>query len=122
VTVIDGDLMLTPGRYNSRLRAVDRAESVCGQAILNPDRVLCIPDLQAEARYARLGVARGPQGIRFYAGAPLMSADGHALGMVCALDLEPHSGITEEQRRALMRLAALAVPRLMAMTRPADAA
>lgn len=114
VTIIDGDAMLTPGRFNARLRDVPRAESVCGQAILSPPAVLCIPDLQAEERWARLAVARGPEAIRFYAGAPLLSPDGHVLGMLCALDPDPRRPITDDQRGALRRLARLAVPRLLA--------
>lgn len=114
VTIIDGEEMLTPGQFNARLRDVPRAESVCGQAILHPGEVLCIPDLQAGQPWSRLSVARGPEAIRFYAGAPLLSPDGHALGMLCALDPDPRAPISEDQRGALRRLARLAVPRLLA--------
>lgn len=115
VTLIDGDAMLTPGRFNARLRNVSPAETVCGHAIHNPDEVLCVPDLLLEQRFAQLPVARGPEAIRFYAGAPLRSADGHALGMLCAFDPDPKGEITDDQRRALSRLARLAVQRLIAM-------
>lgn len=114
VTIIDGDAMLTPGQFNSRLRDVPRAESVCAQAILRPHEVLCIPDMLAEQPWSRLSVARGSEAIRFYAGAPLLSPEGHALGMLCALDPYPQAPISDEQRGALRRLARLAVPRLLA--------
>lgn len=79
-----------------------RDESFCGHTILRPDEVTVVPDALLDARshdnpYVTDGV------IRFYAGAPLLSADGLALGSLCVLDQQPRE-LTEHQREALQAL------------------
>ena len=53
----------------------------------------------------------GAMGLRFYAGAPLRTADGHNLGTVCVLDREPHQ-VTATEIAVLENLAALVVQEL----------
>ena len=47
----------------------------------------------------------GDKGVRFYAGAPLINAEGHALGSLCLIDFQPRT-FSAEQRAALQDLAA----------------
>jgi hypothetical protein len=70
-----------------------------------------VPDATKDPRFAGNPLVTGGPGIRFYAGAPLTTPDGHRLGTLCAIDTRPR-GLDERQRRALRDLAALAVDQL----------
>jgi len=87
-----------------------RELSFCAHAILQP-RLLVIPDTLADHRFrSNPLVTAGPK-VRFYAGAPLVTQDGHALGTICVVDRVPRE-LTESQRGALEALARLAVAEL----------
>jgi EAL domain-containing protein (putative c-di-GMP-specific phosphodiesterase class I)/GGDEF domain-containing protein len=66
--------------------------------------VLVVPDLLADPVHRHSHLV--PDGIRFYAGAPLTTSDGYTLGAMCVLGTEPRS-VTEAERRALKDLAAM---------------
>jgi GAF domain-containing protein len=50
----------------------------------------------------------GTAGIRFYAGVPLRSPAGHALGALCVIDSRPRSSFSQQDRQRLKDLASLA--------------
>lgn len=82
---------------------VDRA--VCALAILQPEP-LVIPDLALDPRTAANPLVTEAPRIRFYAGAPLIDRDGHALGTVCVIDTLPRpEGLSPAQLRGLAALA-----------------
>lgn len=67
----------------------DRDTAFCSYAILDPTRPLVVEDARDDPRFASNPLVTGPQGIRFYAGAPVLDADGRALGTLCILDTTP---------------------------------
>jgi two-component sensor histidine kinase len=80
-------------------------QAVCAHAIKEPE-ILIIPDLTQDPRTVNNALVTGDPHIRFYAGAVLRTAAGHALGTVCVLDTVPHpEGLNEDQRAALIALA-----------------
>ena len=62
--------------------------SICAHAILDDD-VFMVRDLRRDARFADNPLVTAKPHVRFYAGAPLRTADGHVIGMVCVLDRTP---------------------------------
>lgn len=68
--------------------------------------VLVIEDLAADPRTAGNSLVSAPGGPRFYAGAPILTDDGEAVGSLCAIDTRPRpGGLTPRQSRALQALA-----------------
>jgi diguanylate cyclase (GGDEF)-like protein len=103
VTFVDGHRQW----FKSRQGVVDhetcKPDSFCNVA-LRQDGVLVVPDALNDARFANTGLVTGAPHIRFYAGAPLRSADGHGLGALCVIDTEPRE-FTSEQAAVLRDLA-----------------
>ncbi|MCJ2131699.1 GAF domain-containing protein [Methylobacterium sp. E-045] len=86
--------------------------SVC-RHVLGRSDMLVIPDLTCDGRTRTNPLVTGAPHIRFYAGAPLVTPDGHGLGTLCVIDTEPRpEGLTEEQRECLQVLAGLVMAHL----------
>ena len=85
-------------------RETHRDISFCAHAILAPSEMLEVQDTHNDERFnANPFVVAAPH-IRFYAGVPLVSPEGHALGTLCTLDNRPRT-LDDEQRRALRAIA-----------------
>ncbi|MET0808731.1 MAG: sensor domain-containing diguanylate cyclase [Pseudoxanthomonas sp.] len=94
VSLIDSDRQWFKARHNLELTQTSRDESFCGHAILDPDNVMMVPDATLDERFHDNPLVTAEGGIRFYAGAPLKSSDGHAVGTLCvfggeAMQLDP---------------------------------
>lgn len=103
ISLVDADRQWFKAAVRFPFTQSARAISFCSHTIQQPE-VLTIEDATADERFADNPlVTDGPQ-IRFYAGAPLITSDGHALGTVCGIDYEART-LTDAQGRALQRLA-----------------
>jgi PAS domain S-box-containing protein len=86
-----------------------RADSFCAWAILG-DQVMVVPDASADSRFVDNPLVTGIVGIRFYAGAPLITPRGYKLGTLCIVDTKPRpQGLTSEEKESLASFAALAL-------------
>jgi len=97
------------------VREIPRDVSFCAHTILKPD-LLVIPETLRDKTLGASPLATHG-GIRFYAGVPLISAEGYALGTLCVMDCVPRA-LTEEQTDALQRLAGQVVAQLKLRQRP----
>jgi diguanylate cyclase (GGDEF)-like protein/PAS domain S-box-containing protein len=61
----------------------------CSKAILSPQSALIVEDATKDARFAANPFVTQKNGIRFYAGVPLLDGAGLALGTLCVIDLVP---------------------------------
>lgn len=113
ISLIDGDRQWFKARVGVEPAETPRSDALCDHAIRTPEQVLVIPDTTRDARSTSSRLVTGAPYIRFYAGAPLVTPDGRALGALCVLDGSPRpEGLTELQRDALAVLAHQVVARL----------
>jgi signal transduction histidine kinase/PAS domain-containing protein len=89
---------------------LSRAGSFCETTIGAPG-ITEITDATADPRFADSPLVTGDEHIRFYAGAPLITSDGHAMGTICVLDREPRT-LSDTQRSALLEVAQAIVNQL----------
>ena len=79
----------------------------CAHAILQRD-VMEVDDASADKRFADNPLVTSSPHIRFYAGAPLVTKEGCALGVMCVLDRKPRK-LSNEQRTGLSMIGQLAM-------------
>jgi len=85
------------------VKETPRSVSFCHYAI-EEEAVLEIPNALMDLRFFKNPLVTGNPNMRFYAGAPLVTPQGHKLGTLCVIDTEPRE-LSEEQRFALAELA-----------------
>jgi len=110
ISLVDENRQWFKSRVGTSLKETSRDISFCAHAILNDD-LLIISDASKDPRFSDNPLVTGPKKIRFYAGAPLITPDGHALGTLCVLDKKPRK-LRSEQKKALRVLARHVVSQL----------
>ncbi len=90
---------------------VHRNDSLCSLTILEDD-ITVFYDTHAFNEFSQNPYVHTEGGIRFYAGAPIKTPEGHNIGTVCVIDDQPRNAITEIQASLLKKLASLALEKL----------
>lgn len=102
ITLVDADRQWFKARVGLDLVETERSISFCSHAIEQTE-LFVVPDTTRDVRFRDNPFVVAPAGIRFYAGAPLVTDDGLALGTLCVIDRVPRT-LTGEQRQALEAL------------------
>lgn len=110
ISLIDPDRQWFKSRVGLDAQETSRDIAFCSHAILQ-DEIFEVPDAAEDPRFHDNPLVTGSPDIRFYAGAPLITPSGHAIGTLCAIDKKPRQ-ITDEQRASLKTLSKAVVAHL----------
>ncbi|WP_459741712.1 sensor domain-containing phosphodiesterase [Pseudomonas sp. 3A(2025)] len=86
-------------------------DSFCATAVVADD-FFEVTDATSDTRFRDNPLVLGNPGIRFYAGYPLVTAEGLTLGMFCIIDTKPRPSLTPEQQDTLKQLARIVMLRI----------
>ena len=111
ISMVDAQRQWFKSRVGLSVAQTGRDVAFCAHAILQPDELMLVPDTLLDARFVGNPLVTGDPSIRFYAGAPIVTHDGHALGTLCAIDREPRQ--LDAGQLASLRLLARQVGRLI---------
>jgi signal transduction histidine kinase len=112
ISLIDRDRQWSKSRFGLDILEPPRDQAFCAHAIMN-DAIMVVSDATRDSRFSRNPLVVGEPFIRFYAGAPLIAADGQRIGTLCAIDSRSRR-ITDDQQAILGEQAKLVIA-LMAL-------
>ena len=95
VSLVDADRQWFKSRYGLDAPETPRDISFCGHVVAEQE-LLVVPDAFEDNRFHDNPLVTGDPRVRFYAGVPLRTPDGHILGTLCAIDHEARQ-VSEDQ-------------------------
>ncbi len=111
VSFVDRDRQVFHAKIGLSLCETDRDVAFCARTIAQAD-ILVVLDASQDPRFRDNPLVTGAPFIRFYAGVPLRTGDGHAIGTLCLAGPKPRRAFTSRDRRILTDLARLVLDRL----------
>lgn len=99
ISLIDAKRQWFKAKVGLDIDETPRSLSFCNFTI-QQQGILLIEDTRQSAQFREHPLVTGSPYIRFYAGAPLVTPDGHALGSLCVVDYQPRQ-LTEDQLQGL---------------------
>ena len=111
ISLIDGDRQWLKSTIGFCAPGNQREQTFCNYTIEQAS-VMVVEDTRQDPRFADNPMVTGPSGILFYAGAPLLTPEGYAIGALCLVDTSPRTLSADDQDK-LASLAALVMAHIM---------
>lgn len=105
ISLVDADRQWFKSTVGMVSRETSRNISFCTHTILGNELFL-VPDATQDPRFAESALVQNNPHLKFYAGMPLATADGHNIGALCVMDRQPRE-LSAEQISALSALSRL---------------
>lgn len=96
INVITWDAQVAVAQHGMPTATLPRHLSFCAHAIVADD-ILLVPDMHLDARFVQHPLVQGAPRFGFYAGIPLRTSEGHAVGTLCILDYAPRMLSLDQQ-------------------------
>lgn len=103
ISLIDSHRQWFKAKIGLEQNSTPRQLAFCAHAILNPNEPLIIQDAREDDRFKENPLVHGEPHVVFYAGIPLVTPSGHALGTLCAIDDKPRE-LSAQQLHGLRQL------------------
>ncbi len=110
ISIVDHDRIWFKSHHGLDASEIGRDPGLCASAICQYEPWL-VSDAKLDPRTLDNPLVVGELGLRFYVGVPLTTSEGHNLGTLNVIDLEPRE-VSEEQLSTLRDLAAIVVDEL----------
>lgn len=104
VSLVDSDRQWFKAKVGLAADETPRSMAFCAHAIQQPHALLEVPDARLDERFSGNPLVTADPHVIFYAGAPLLSPAGLALGTLCLIDYKPRE-LTDAQQHQLRSLA-----------------
>lgn len=102
ISFVDAHRLWLKSMIGIELSEASRTDSLCSHAI-EQSSTLIIKDLLSDSRFSKNHLVTSATAARYYAGQPLVTHDGHAIGVLCVMDTKPRE-LTAQQILSLQQL------------------
>ena len=103
ISLVDEGRQWFKSKVGVEVTETPREIAFCAHTILQKDEVMEVRDAEVDSRFKSSPLVTSDTHVRFYAGAPLVSPGGHALGALCVMDHTPRE-LTPKQLASLRAL------------------
>lgn len=112
ISLVDQNRQWFKACYGVDVREMPRNMAFCSYTVLSDD-VMVVHDATKDERFKDNPLVTGEPGIRFYAGAPLLTEAGSRIGTLCVVDVKPHEEFSDKKQLLLQKMAKITMERII---------